>query len=699
MECDSPGLIAERLLAMKAVLVGRPLWFVLSRMRTVAVLGLASLLAASLVLAQNFAPPPSKSPKKAVLAAIDAKIAKLSQALTSLRKQKVRDPWLAEVDIYLKAAQWIREEDEFYQKESADWTLEALDRGLLRARQLAGGESPWVGSKGHAVIRAYRSRVDGSVQPYAVTFPAAYGEDREKKWRVDVVLHGRDPSLTEVKFLHQFNGDQDAPKDQAFVQINILGRGNNAYRWAGETDVLEALNAFIGVERMLGRHQLLDPHRIVLRGFSMGGAGTWHLGLHYPSRWRVLGPGAGFTTTKGYVKDLGKLTPAQEACLHIYDAVDYAENAFDVPIVAYAGSKDPQLQAAKNIESRLKALGISDRMTLLEAPGLDHEFPATWQAKAQKDYSRLLRKNYEEYPTRVHFVTYTLRYPSCSWVEILGLGRHYEQALVHAEKTETGYTVKTANVRSLHLTLAEDAPERLVLSVDKQAVPARVWLGQGEITRNVYLQRRGDRWVSVRPQKLLNDRIRRPQKLTGLQGPIDDAFMEPFLCVYGTGEHPWHAATRKYADANLKRFAKEWSKYMRGELPVKDDVDVNDDDIANKNLILFGDPASNSLIADVVDDLPLRWTRETITLAGKEYDAADHVPVLIYPNPLNAQRYVVLNSGHTFHAAEFERTNALLYPRLGDYAVLKLAPTEKDPAKTTVAVSGLFNDFWQFGKK
>src|SRR5262249_26481479 len=111
---------------MKAVLVGRRFGSLLSRMRTLAVLGLAVLLAASLVLAQNFAPPPSKPPKKEVLQAIDAKTEKLSKTLSSLRRQKVSDPWLADVEIYLKAAQWIRDENEFYQKESADWTLEAL---------------------------------------------------------------------------------------------------------------------------------------------------------------------------------------------------------------------------------------------------------------------------------------------------------------------------------------------------------------------------------------------------------------------------------------------------------------------------------------------------------------------------------------------------------------------------------------------
>jgi pimeloyl-ACP methyl ester carboxylesterase len=661
--------------------------------------GVAALTAAALVWAQDFAPPAAKPPKADVLKQIAAKTEKLGKAIQSLRRQGLRDPKLAELEVYHKAAVWVVRHNEFYHKDAGDWTLEALDRGLFRARQAAAGEYPWVNATGHAVIRAYRSRVDGSVQPYAVTFPRDYGNDLGKKWRLDVVLHGRDRELTEVKFLHHFNGDRDAPKGQTWVQLDVYGRGNNAYRWAGETDVFEAVSHFLNVEGLLGRAGLLDPARVVLRGFSMGGAGTWHIGLHHPDRWCVLGPGAGFTATHGFVKDLGKLTPTQEACLHIYDAVDYAENVFDVPAVAYAGSKDRQIRAAQNIQEALKKLK-EPRLSvkLVEAPGLGHKFPPEWQAKVEKEYAKYVEKGREEYPARVRFVTYTLKYPSCSWVEILGLDRHYRRALVDAEKTEDGFTVKTANVRALHLTLPGGAPRKQAVQVDGQALNVLAWESQAG-TMNVYLLRRAGKWSAVLPQKVATDRARRMQKVTGLQGPIDDAFTDRFLCVRGTGERPWHSATQKYAEANIKRFAREWDKYLRGELPVKDDVDVTNDDIARKHLILFGDPASNSLIANVVDDLPLRWTRETITVNGKSYDTAEHVPVLIYPSPLNAERYVVLNSGHTFHAKEFLNTNALLYPRLGDYAVLKLAPTKDDPLATTVATMGLFDDFWQIGKK
>jgi pimeloyl-ACP methyl ester carboxylesterase len=657
------------------------------------------LLVSALVLAQNFAPPPAKPPKDEVQKKIADSMNKLNKAIRSLDRQKIRDPWLAEVEIYYKAASWLVKHKEFYQPQAAEWTLEALDRGMVRAKQLAQGDMPWVESTGHAVVRAYRSRVDGSVQPYAVTFPRDYGKDQNKKWRLDVVLHGRDPSLTEVKFLHQFNGDRDAPKDQDYVCLDIYGRGNNAYRWAGETDVMEAISNFLAVEGLGRRDHLIDPARMVLRGFSMGGAGTWHLGLHRPDRWCVLGPGAGFTTTRGYVPNLGELTPEQEACLTIYDAVDYAENVFNVHVVAYAGAEDDQRQAARNIAEKLKTIKDPPlSIEILEAPGLKHKFPPEWQAKAQKKYAKWVEEGRSEYPKRVRFVTYTLKYPSCAWVEILGLERHYHRALVDAKLTDAGFTVKTTNVRSLHLTLPEGARHKLVVNIDNQELKTQAWVGQGS-TANVYLQRRGRRWTSVLPQVILTGRARRMQKTTGLQGPIDDAFTESFLCVRGTGEHPWHEATQKYAEANLERFAAEWDKYMRGKLPIKDDVDVSNEDIASKHLILFGDPACNSLIASVLDDLPIEWTRETITVAGKSYDATNHVPVLIYPSPLNTERYVVLNSGHTFRAADFQRTNALLFQRLGDYAVLKLAPTPKDPLATKVAVAGLFDDFWQIVKK
>ncbi len=658
---------------------------------------LALLLGSAAAPAQSFAPPEPIKPSDEQLKTIRTRFTKLAEAAGALRRGgAIRDPQMADVEVYGKAAQWIMQHNEWYRKEYPDWTLAVLDRGLLRATMLSRGEDRWLSEPSGTVARGYRSRIDGSVQPFAVTYPADYGQAANKRYRVDVVLHGRDTSLTEVAFLYRHNGDKPTPKDQDYIRIDIYGRGNNAYRWAGESDVFEAIEMFLATERVYGREPLVDLSRMVLRGFSMGGAGTWHLGLHRPDKWCVLGPGAGFTTTHGYVPNLPKQLPDYvEACLRIYDAVDYAENVFSVPVVAYSGEKDDQRDAARNIEDRLKGTKLS--ITHLIGKGLKHQFPPEEQAKAEVEYARYAKQGRPEEIDHVRFVTCTLRYHRCNWVEILGLEKHYEKAVIDAERTEAGYKVSTANIRAFHLQLPpKDQRERLTLDVDGQSFETLPYKTPRGGEHHVYLQKQEGKWQSVRPQKIIVDQMRRPQKAPGLQGPIDDAFMTGFLCVRGTGK-PWNPAVYEHSEASLKRFAQEWDKFMRSPLPIKDDVEVNDEDIAGRNLILFGDPGSNRLIAQLLDSLPLKWTPKEVTLGPLSGDAAKHVPVLIHPSPLNVERYVVLNSGHTFRAADFLGTNALLYPRLGDYALLKLAD-EKEPLKTEVVGAGLFDEFWHFRK-
>jgi hypothetical protein len=236
----------------------------------------------------------------------------------------------------------------------------------------------------------------------------------------------------------------------------------------------------------------------------------------------------------------------------------------------------------------------------------------------------------------------------------------------------------------------------LTLEIDGQTLKDRPYLAN-DGSLHYYLEKKGDKWAVLLPERLYTDRQRRLLKTTGLQGPIDDAFTEGFLCVRGTGK-PWNEATKSFADAELKRFADEWERFFRGELPIKDDTDVSPEDIASKHLILFGDPGSNSLLAQALDGLPLTWARDTISFGNQKASAADHVPTLIYPSPLNASRYVVVNSGHSFRAADLLGTNARLFPRRGDYAILKPAPTKEDPSSAEVVTVGLFDDSWRLPK-
>src|SRR5262249_48315446 len=159
------------------------------------------------------------------------------------------------------------------------------------------------------------------------------------------------------------------------------------------------------------------------------------------------------------------------------------------------------------------------------APGLGHSFPAEWQKKAEAEYAKHAGpgKGRTEYPTKIRFVTYTLKYAECAWMEILGMERHYEKAVVDATKTDKGFEVKTQNVNTLRLTLADVATLRQDVKIDGEALtvrPSRT--GTGGVA--VHLEKVNGHWQGVLPQKLFVDHLRRPRKAHNLQGPIDDAF-------------------------------------------------------------------------------------------------------------------------------------------------------------------------------
>jgi len=595
----------------------------------------------------------------------------------------------ADAAIFAKGIAWGLRYDELT---PADATLvkKALERGHERAAALESGTLPWTARKGK-VVRAYVSAVDGSVQPCGVIVPRNY--DPKKPIRLDVVLHGsmRPVGMSELRFLARFDeaDDKSAP-DQEFIELHPLGRVENCYRWAGETDVFEAIEAVC-------RNYNIDRDRIVLRGMSMGASGTWHLGLKHPDRFVALGPYCGYVDTHhfsetplpNFVK-VGNLPPYQEKTLHMLDSIDYAANAGVVPAIACMGDKDVFFQAHVLMGKAMEREGL--KMVNLISPGTGHVIDPVTHKEQMRRIGEYATKGIDHAPKHLRFVTWTVKYGRCHWLQLLGLEEHYARAELEADVGDDGSIEMKApkNVTLFSIRPPVRPKEGATLRIDDREV-APLPCGE-ETPRELFVRRRGKKW------ELSTEPIQPTGKRPGLQGPIDDAFTAPFLCVRGTGQ-PWNAAVQAWSEANLKRFAYEWHRYFRGELPVKDDMAVTAEDVRRCHLILFGDPGSNPWIAKVLPRLPIRWTREEVQLGTARYPAADHAPVLIQPNPLADGRYIVINSGHTFHEKELASLNYLLFPRLGDWAVLKVGgEVPKDPSASlaeTVVRAGFFNESWQ----
>ena len=95
-------------------------------------------------------------------------------------------------------------------------------------------------------------------------------------------------------------------------------------------------------------------------------------------------------------------------------------------------------------------------------------------------------------------------------------------------------------------------------------------------------------------------------------------------------------------------------------------------------------------IARINAKLPVKWTRDTVTLGTQSFPADENFPALIYPNPLNPAKYVVLNTGLTIVDRDYNGDYGM--PRWGDYAIVKVKAASEVP---DLNVAGLFDENWQ----
>jgi hypothetical protein len=618
-------------------------------------------------------PPPGIAVPGEVRARLGAKLERLQRELAAIERAGISDHdmrWWPDLQIYEKAVRYALEHNEFFRTNEFAVADKTLDEGLRRASSFRKGEFPWRDTPG-PTARAYRSRIDGSVQPFGLIIPAGYKPGNGKRYRLDIWLHGRDETLSELKFIQERSTKMGefAPAD-AFV-LHPYGRYCNAFKFAGEVDIFEALE-------VLQESYPIDPSRIALRGFSMGGAGVWHLATHYAHQWVVAAPGAGFSETQRYMRLKSESVPQYERALwQWYDATDYALNLFQCPTIAYSGELDKQRQAADVMEEALRAEGLP--LVHLIGAKTEHKYHPETKRLLNTLVDALVANGKQTEPEEIRFTTRTLRYPKMHWLVLLGLEKHWTRADAWGRLTTNGVKLSLTNVTSFMLQFTPQTSARI-----RQVEVNGTTLKLDEFPRDgmLAITRTNGHW------QLGGTLFARMSKGPGHQGPIDDAFLDSFVFVKPSGTG-FHAETSQWIEKEFKRAAFEWRAQFRGEAPV-----VSDSEAAqraeNSNLVLWGDPQSNATLNKILPQLPIKWSGEKIEFAGKTYDARSHVPLMIFPNPLNPEKYVVLNSGFTFRGFG---SNAGQTPKLPDYALLDIS--KDDPFLTGIVQAGFFNEQWQ----
>jgi len=637
-------------------------------------------------------PPPGISVPPEDAARLGAALAQLDSRLAALRDQLRDKPallaQLPDVEIYAKAVRWALQYNEFFAPGEIETAGKLLARGQDLASRLASGETLDAGQKYETRtvrVHAYVSKIDGSLQPYRIVIPPAYDPASQRPRRLDFWCHGRGETLSELNFIAQTSLGEFTPPDA--LVVHLYGRYCNANKLAGEIDLLEALAD-------VKRRYPIDDNRLVIRGFSMGGAACWQFAVHYPGLFAAAAPGAGFSETREFLRvfqDEQVAPPWYEQKLwHVYDCTDYALNLFNCPTVAYSGEKDRQKQAADIMAAALEAQGMA--LTHIIGPNTAHAYHPQAKAEINRRIDAIVDRGRDPVPRRVRFTTFTLRYPESLWIRLEGLEKHWERAEVDAEIIDAhSVKVATENVSAFRIAMPSggcplDNTRRPAVRIDGDELTApavetdRSWVAE--------FHKEPDGW-RVGPLAAGNV----PRKTPGLQGPIDDAFLDSFVMVRPTGS-TGRERTAAWVEAEMKHAIEHWRKQFRGDAQVKDDTAITDTDIADRNLVLWGDPQSNGVLARIVDKLPIRWQGDKLIVGDKTYAADTVMPLLIYPNPLNPGRYVVLNSGFTFREYDY-LNNARQVPKLPDWALVNTSvkPSSRGPGE--IVAAGFFDEQWR----
>ena len=504
----------------------------------------------------------------------------------------------------------------------------------------------------------YVSEHDESVQAFSVREPTNPGSSGE--FGLIVSLHGAN-----VPSINQAGGAYSQKDDLYLVAPGARGPVNYDHEDLGRLDDLET------IEVMRDRFDI-DESRVYLTGHSMGGHGTWHVGLTHSDRFAAIAPSAGWTDHETYITttfDRDKvhtypgLKAVKETALQKNLALPKTENAADgnLPVFALHGGEDA---AVPTLHPRTYVRALANRgldvqgevgrrhrsahpeqtdAAFLEVPGKSHWWddgigPGTDCVNHPDLMKFLLSTRREAYPEEVRFFTTNLRVEHWKyWVEVREQEQVHAPTRVHAEVTSEGIDLSTENVAVLALDLAVlrecGAPGRLHVGGETLRLPGK--------SGTAYVSLSGDPSVSRSPPRSQAGASADFRKGPDQYGPLKEVHHDPYLLVYGTqGDEQETAVARNLANQRSGRLVER----ARAPATVVPDTAVGSREMADYNLVLFGRPETNSVLGELADDFPVSVGDGRASVGGETYEG-DLGVEFVYPNPRAPDNLVQVESG------------------------------------------------------
>ena len=463
--------------------------------------------------------------------------------------------------------------------------------------------------------RTFVSDIDGSVQYFAVV-PAKPAGDGKKPGLV-LTLHGA-----------SVEGSGQAAAYGAKPGLHIVAPTNRrpyGFDWEdwGRLDALEVLDR-------AARDLDTDPRRTYLTGHSMGGHGTWHLGVTFPDRWAAIGPSAGWVSMWSYAGIRKDAAPRPERDLLARasgpsDTLALVRNLAAAGVYVLHGDADDNVPVSQARTMRAELAAFHPDFTYREQPGAGH-----WWGNACVDWPPLFEfLGRHERPERaavrrVDFRTANPRVSAdCHWLRVEAQTKPLvvSRAEVACDPEKRTFRGTTENVARLSLDLAPMAPGMpLTVVLDGQAVADIAWPA-GEA--RVWLERAGGKWAAV-PKPSAD--LKGPHRA----GPFKDAFRNRVVFVYGTGGTPAEAA---WARAKARFDAETFWYRGNGSVDVVADTAFDPKADRDRNVVLYGHAGMNAAWKPLLGASPVQVAAGSVKAGDKEATGDDLGVLLVRPRP------------------------------------------------------------------
>jgi poly(3-hydroxybutyrate) depolymerase len=548
-------------------------------------------------------------------------------------------------------------------KPARDWGFvrSQLQTARAYADKLAAGEDPYRGVSG-TLVKAYRSDFDQTLQPYALYLPR--GEPPAAGWPLVVSLHGAysNHRLNMRRVFGKSNRpgetDEEASRNEVpladvpMIVVAPFGRGEfMGFQGLGERDVLQVMAD-------VRRAYAVDPDRVYLTGLSMGGEGTWHIGLRHPDLFAAIVPVCGITDARQWI--VASATPLFDATLlALTTPLAIAENASNQQVIFYHGDADPTVKVAQSraMAERYRQLGmLGKNVRYVELPGVNH---FAWEV-AYRDaglFKLLAGIKRDPFPAHVVYKTASLRYNQAYWLRVDAMEHGLALASLTGDRVASTFTVRPVNVGAFSV-LLDPAHVAQALGGDR---PITVKVGDATVYRGpsrpvLSFARAGAAWHAVAAAAPASPGgAALPDH--GASGLFSRALARerPHLYVYGTTGRPEMTA----ANQALARALSSWGPGVRARFTVKSDQEVTAADLATLDLVLIGGPRGNALVGRMAQSpagLPVADRADRLIAGGLTLSDADRGYRVACTNPLAPGHNVLIYAADTPRGlAAFER--------------------------------------------